>query len=182
MGRSTTSQAEFPLRQFHHRIARDALQHVLRHRRRDQLALAHHEDVARRAFGHMAALVQEDGLVESAMPRFVAGQRAVHVRPADLGPRRNRIVLDPPPGAHAGMQSLVSVQIFAKRQRNHRKSILIVGAHAHPLRALVRQRPHIHIGREAHSSASARRVIAHNSSGDSGTSMRRMPQFCFQRS
>jgi hypothetical protein len=65
MGRSTITRAEFPLRQFHDRIARDPFQHVFRHRRRDQLSLAHHEEVAGCALGHVAALVQQNGFVEA---------------------------------------------------------------------------------------------------------------------
>ena len=54
-------------------------------------------------------------------------------------------------------------------------------AHADALRAFVGQRPHIDIGAEALRRISST-VMAHNFFGESGTSMRRMPQFCFQRS
>src|SRR5271166_4294989 len=51
--------AQFPLRQLHHCIARDALQHVFRCRRSDQLPFAHHKDVARRSLGNMTGIVQK---------------------------------------------------------------------------------------------------------------------------
>ena len=43
------------------------------------------------------------------------------------------------------MKPFFSVQIIAKGQGHNRKCILVVGAHAHPLGALVGQRADIHI-------------------------------------
>ena len=58
-------------------------------------------------------------------------------RPLDLCSRRNRIVLDTPPGTHARVQALFRVQIIAEGKRDNGEGILIVGTHADPLRALV---------------------------------------------
>ncbi len=63
------------------------------------------------------------------------------------------------------MQSLLAGQIFAEGQRNHRKGILIVGAHTHPLRAFVGQRPDIDIR--------AKRIPAHQLQGDLAQLLRR---------
>ena len=83
-----------------------------------------------------------------AAPRFVAGQRAVGIGAADLAARRNGIVFDAPPRAHAGMQPVLAVQIFAEGKRHNGECILVVDGHADALRALVGQRPNIEIGAE----------------------------------
>ena len=50
------------------------------------------------------------------------------------------------------------MQIFAEGQRHDREGVLVVGAHADPLRALVGQRPHVDVG--------AKRIAAHQLDGD----------------
>ena len=106
----------------HDGVARDAFKNVFGDGGGDQLPFAHHEEVAGCAFGNVAAFVEEDGLVESRAACFVAGQRAVDIGAADLGARRNGIVLDAPPGADAGMQPVFAVQIFAKRKRGDKEA------------------------------------------------------------
>ena len=158
MGRSMICRPSSRSRQLHDAIARDAFQHVLVDRRRDQLAVAHHEDVAGGAFGDMAVLIQEDGFVESVVARFVAGQGAVDVGAADLGARRNGVVFDAPPGTYAGVDSVLCMQIFAEGQRDDGKGVLIVGAHADALGAFVGQRADIDVGAEC--------IAAHQLDGD----------------
>ena len=115
MGRSTTSRLSS------RRASSMTVSRVMPSRmfcdggRRNQPAVAHHEDVAARAFGHMAVLGEKDGFVEAAAPRVVGGQHAVDVRAANLGAPGNRVIFHAPPGTHAGVQSVLAGQIVAER-------------------------------------------------------------------
>ena len=79
------------------------------------------------------------------------------------------------------MKPFVAVQVFAEGQRNNGKGILVVHADADALSGFLGQRPDVNV--------SAKGIAPHQLDGDGaelvrggGTWMRRMPQFCFQRS
>src|SRR5664279_6270333 len=118
------------------------------HRRGDELAVANHEDVAGCTLGDVAALVEQDGLVESAAVCFIAGKGAIDVGSANLAARGNRFVFDATPRAYTGVQALLRVQIFAEGQGHNGKGVLIVGTYADALGALVGQRPNVDVGAE----------------------------------
>ncbi len=58
-------QAEFALRKLQDAIPGDAFEDVFIDWRGDQLAVAHHEEVAGGAFGDVAVFIEEDRFVES---------------------------------------------------------------------------------------------------------------------
>ncbi len=151
-------QPHFTNGKFRDAMPRDAFEGVLRYRRRDQFAVAHHEDVASGAFGDVSVFVEEDGFVEACLPCVVAGECAVHIGAADFGASRNRIVFDPTPGAYACMQPLITLQILAEGKGHEGKRILIVGADADAFGRLVGQRPDVDVG--------AKRVATHQFDGD----------------
>ena len=113
--------------------------------RRDQLAMAHQEDVAAGALGHVAGLGQENGLVETVVPRLVAGQHAVDVRSADLAAAGNGVILDAPPRTYARMQALGAVQIGGRGQGHNGEGVLVVDVDADPLGRLVGQRLDVNV-------------------------------------
>ena len=80
------------------------------------LPVAHQEDVAAGALGHVAEPRSGDGLVETVVPRLIAGQHAVDVRSADLAAAGNGVILDAPPRTYARMQALGAVQIGGRGQ------------------------------------------------------------------
>src|SRR5690348_1073666 len=69
-------------------LARHALEDVVGHRRRDELAVLQHEEVFRRAFRDMAVDGQDDRLVEPVLDRLGLGQRRLGVGTGNLGARR----------------------------------------------------------------------------------------------
>lgn len=82
-GSLDNAQREFVKRESYHAPARDAL------------------ESAGRSLCDAGVLVEEDGFVETRFLSIVAGQCAVHIGAADFGASRDRIVLDPTPGAYA---------------------------------------------------------------------------------
>src|SRR5579871_5549339 len=62
------TQPELAECEFHDAIAGDAFEGVFGHAGSDELAVAHHEEVAGGAFGNVSAFVEEDGFVESCLP------------------------------------------------------------------------------------------------------------------
>ena len=71
------AQPQFAKRKFHDAVARDAFKRVLGDRGRDELSVAHHEDVAGGAFGDVSVLVEEDGFVEIRICRASSLARAL---------------------------------------------------------------------------------------------------------
>ena len=89
---------QFFARQLEHGAAGDALQDIVRDRRGDQHAIAHHENVHRRALRDVTIVIKYQGLVEPGSDGVGLDQGRIGIGPADLAARRNNVIVDPSPG------------------------------------------------------------------------------------
>src|SRR5439155_13133642 len=74
------------------RVACDALEAVVGHRRRNQRAVADHEDVRAGTLGDLPAGGEEDRLIGLQVVRLVHRERGVDIRAGQLAARRDRVV------------------------------------------------------------------------------------------
>ena len=92
--------------------AGDALEDRGMDRRGDQDPVAHQEQVLPRAVGHVAGLVEEDGLLVPGLVGLDLGEDGVEVLTAGLGGGRDGARADPAParhlGANAGAQAVLA--------------------------------------------------------------------------
>src|SRR5438128_1233240 len=123
----------------HQGRARDALEDVCGDGRRDEPALAYHEERRARALGDVAFLVQEERLIVAVGVRLQGGQPAVLVVGAALQANGDRVVRRASPGAHAALEPVAFldarpaawVDVHPGRRRRVEPGAGHVRAHVH---------------------------------------------------
>src|SRR5207249_8382059 len=75
----------------------DPLEDVVGRGRREELAVAHEEQVRGAALRYVAVLGQHDRLGEASFFGFALGEGRVHIRAGDLAAGRDGVVVDPAP-------------------------------------------------------------------------------------
>ena len=84
-------KAHLLARELHERAARDAFEDVVADSRRDELAVAHDEEVLRRALRHGPVDREHDGLVVAIQHGLALGEGAICVSTGDLGAGGQRL-------------------------------------------------------------------------------------------
>src|SRR5688572_30767986 len=95
--------------------ARDALEDVVGHGRRDEDTPLDYEQVLGAALADVPIGGQDDGLVESVELRLALCERTVHVGAGDLSARRDGVVIGPAPAADLGPDAALGVDVLAER-------------------------------------------------------------------
>ncbi len=132
-----------------HRPAGHALEDVVRHRRREQRAITHNEQVRGRRLGGMAAGREDERLVEAVELRLGLLERHVDVAAHDLAAGGQCLVGVPAPGRGHDPDTLLDVDVVPEGGRDHVQLVLEV-VEADPDRpgALVERRADVDVLRE----------------------------------
>ena len=159
MVRSTTSTPSSSRANCHEHRAGDALDDVLRYRRRDQLTAAEDEEILRAALAHVSVLGHQDCLVEAVEECLGLGECAVDVDAGCLRARRRDVVVDPPPARHLAANAPRGVDVRSERHRDDHEAVAqVVEANTDLLVRLEDERADVDIGTKV--------VAAHQLDGD----------------
>jgi len=112
-------QFHFILSQFHDRATGDAFQDILSNRRRDEAAVADHENIHGTAFGDMSFLGEDEGIIEPGSSRIGFDQGGIGIGTADLATGGDHIVIHSPPGGDSEMGGGVILDVQPEWQGKH---------------------------------------------------------------
>ena len=134
------------LRQLDDRLAGDALEDVVGHRRRQEHAVANHEQIRRRRLGGVTAGREHQRLVEAVELGLRLLERHVHVAAHDLAARRQRLVGVAAPGRGHDPDALLDVDVVPERRGDHVQLVVeVVQPDADRARALVVRRADVDV-------------------------------------
>ena len=89
---------------------------------------------------------EHDSLVESVLVGLSLSQRAVDVDAGYLAPGRNTGIIHTTPAGDAAFRPLLGIEVWSERGHENEEVVLqVVEPHAHYLRALVGQGPHVDV-------------------------------------
>src|SRR6185312_289360 len=135
--------------EFHDAVAGDAFQDVVGDGGGDELALAHHEQVAGGTFGDVAILVEEDSFVVSVGAGLVAGESAVGVGAGDFAAAGDGEVVHAAPGGDGHLHALIGAgDVLAVGDGGDEPVVVVVAMDANAGRGLVGEGADVEVGLE----------------------------------